>query len=883
MEIIALKNLSFTYPNEQKKALDGVSLNISSGEFVTVCGKSGCGKSTLLRMLKPSLSPNGQRDGEIILFSKPCEEIGERLQSEKIGFVFQDPDNQIACDKVWHELAFGLESLGTPSSEIRNKTAEIASYFGINTWFEKKTSELSGGQKQLLSLASVMVMNPEVIILDEPTSRLDPIAAKRFLNTLSELNKDFGITVILSEHRLEDAFALSDRAVVMDSGRIIYDGAPNEICTDVIIHSQMLGAMPAAVRVAASLSQEKHCPVTVREGRKYLSERIDKKIEFVPQMSEKPSKKTAIELKEVCFRYEKKSDDIIKNLSLKVQEGEFFALVGANGAGKTTALSLISGILKPNSGKIKINGKEIKASADSGIALMPQSPQSLFVKSTVLEDLKYTAEKSGSADLIDEITAVCELERLLMRHPYDLSGGEQQRAALAIVLLSRPKIILLDEPTKGLDAHFKIKLSEIIKRLNADGITVVAVSHDIEFCAEFADRCAMLFNGEVISCDVPRKFFKGNEYYTTSASVMAKGFIDNVLLTDDIIKALGGTAPEVRKDIPDKNNISQYVKEHEADNDILHENQSDNKESVKQKKFILKITSGICLLLLSAASVFLLKGKFAGYGDVAYQLATVAAAACGLYLIIPKKNNKHGMQYEKREKRRISAYSVGLIAASAAVIGFTVYFGSVFLHNKKYYFISLMVILEAMAAFFLSFEKEKPRIAEVVVISALCAFGVAGRAAFAATPQFKPVAALVIVSGMCLGGETGFLIGAVTAFVSNFIFGQGVWTPWQMFGFGAIGLISGMAARIDIIPRSKKTVTVFGFLLVLLIYGPLLNLSYLMTGTEETSLKLFLYYCLLGLPFDLIHAVSTAFFLWFGADEMFEKLERIKFKYGIFE
>ena len=224
-----------------------------------------------------------------------------------------------------------------------------------------------------------------------------------------------------------------------------------------------------------------------------------------------------------------------------------------------------------------------------------------------------------------------------------------------------------------------------------------------------------------------------------------------------------------------------------------------------------------------------------------------------------------------------------MIAAAVTAIGFTVYFGSVYLHNKKYYFISLLIILEAMSAFFLSFEKKKPRIAEVVVISALCAFGVAGRAAFAATPQFKPVAALVIVSGMCLGGETGFLIGAVTAFVSNFIFGQGVWTPWQMFGFGAIGLIAGTASRFNIIPYSKKAVTVFGFLLVLLIYGPLLNLSYLMTGTEETSLKLFFYYCLLGLPFDLVHAVSTAFFLWFGAGEMAEKLKRIKLKYGIFE
>ncbi len=872
MEIISLKNLSFTYPNEVGKALDNVSLSVSAGEFVTICGKSGCGKSTLLRMLKPSLSPNGDKDGEIVLFSKPYEEIDERFQSEKIGFVFQNPEEQIACDKVWHELAFGLESLGTSKEEIRIRTAEIASYFGINTWFEKKTSELSGGQKQLLSLASVMVMNPDVIILDEPTSRLDPIAAHEFLNTISELNKKLGITVILSEHRTEDAFALSDRVIVMDSGKIIFDGKPNNICTEKIVHSQMLCAMPTAVRVAASLSTDKVCPVTVREGRDFLSGLIGKPIEFVPDSDRKTCGKPVIELKEVCFRYEKKSDDIIRNLSFEVFEGEFFAMVGANGAGKTTALSLICGLLEPNSGKIKIKGSSNKKTANPGIALLPQNPQCLFLKNSVIEDLRYAAKKNNSQDLIDEMIDLCELEPLLQRHPYDLSGGEQQRAALAIVLLSKPDIILLDEPTKGIDAHFKIKLAEILKQLNKNGKTVIAVSHDIEFCAEFADRCAMLFNGSVIGCDTPRKFFGGNNYYTTSAAIMANGFIENALLTEDIIKALGGKIPEIfGEDRREVKKIAQAAKDENKD------------EKVKEKrKFsIFRIAAGVLLLLLAVAPMIFFGDKLNDYGNIVCQLAAIAIASCGLICILPKK--KIGKENGKQKPNKADVRNTAPILIATVVVCFTIYFGSVVLHNKKYYFISLLVILEAMAAFFISFEKKKKRIGEIVVISTLCAFGVAGRAAFAATPQFKPVAALVIISGICLGSETGFLIGAVTAFVSNFIFGQGMWTPWQMFGFGTLGFVSGMLFYSGILPHRKIPVTIFGFFAVLLIYGPLLNLSYLVAGTEETGLRLYLYYCLLGLPFDLIHAVSTAFFLWFGADTMIEKLERIKSKYGIFE
>ena len=232
MNCIEVKNFSFQYPKESHAALYQVSMEVEEGSFVVLCGKSGCGKSTLLRQFKSVLASHGEKKGEILYGGQNLEDVDLRTQSAEIGYVLQNPDNQIVTDKVWHELAFGLESLGYDTPTIRLRVAEMASYFGIHSWFLKNVSELSGGQKQLLNLASVMAMHPKLLILDEPTSQLDPIAASDFLETVRKINRDIGTTVILTEHRLEDVIPWADKVYVMDKGRMIADGTPNEIGED---------------------------------------------------------------------------------------------------------------------------------------------------------------------------------------------------------------------------------------------------------------------------------------------------------------------------------------------------------------------------------------------------------------------------------------------------------------------------------------------------------------------------------------------------------------------------------------------------------------------------------------------------------------------------
>lgn len=531
MEIFTVKNLIFTYPGQEEPALKGINLTINRGDFVTLCGKSGCGKSTLLRHFKPAIAPHGEAGGSVLFNGTSICDIPLREQSEKIGFVLQNADNQIVTDKVWHELAFGLESIGVPTGEIRVRVAEMASFFGIQTWFYKNVSELSGGQKQLLNLASVMVMQPEVVVLDEPTSQLDPIAAQEFIGVLSKLNRELGTTVILSEHRLEDAFAVSDRVVVMDNGMVIADDKPENLVKS-LIDNDIFAAFPTPMRVYARVKNNLACPVTVKDGREWLAKICRDRKPIQLNLSEAGNTNNALlSVKNVWFRYGRDLPDVLKNLNLEVKKGEFYAIVGGNGTGKTTALSVLGGYLKPYRGKV---------AALPEVAMLPQNPQTLFVKKTVMLDLLEMAEE----EKVNGITRLCEIDTLLGRHPYDLSGGEQQRAALAKVLLTSPKLLLLDEPTKGLDAHFKITLAGIIRKLKESGITIVMVSHDIEFCAAYADRCGMFFDGCIVSEDTPKSFFAGKSFYTTAANRMARGVIDRAVLADDIITAIGGDCDE---------------------------------------------------------------------------------------------------------------------------------------------------------------------------------------------------------------------------------------------------------------------------------------------------------------------------------------------------
>lgn len=548
-----IKNLTFTYPTSGgKTALSDVNLKIERGEYVTVCGKSGSGKTTLLKHLKSVLTPHGDVSGEILFEGKPLSEVNLRQQSSKIGYVMQNPDNQIVTDKVWHELAFGLESLGMDQKTIRLRVAEMASYFGIQSWFHKNVSELSGGQKQLLNLASIMAMQPTVLILDEPTSQLDPIAATDFLNTVRKINLELGTTVIITEHRLEDIFHASDRVVVMEDGKIIADDEPHAIGAYLKEqHNEMFAAMPSPVQIYYGVDNELECPLTVREGRNWLSDVLQDKEMKVTSLVKKEADMDgvgtpAIILKELWFRYEKEAPDVLKGVNLKVPKESIFAIVGGNGTGKSTALKAICNICRPYRGQVLIDGKRIEKynSAElfkGNLAMLPQDPQSLFVKKTVGEDLaemipdgRFSSEEKESK--IKETAEICDILHLLESHPYDLSGGEQQRAALAKVLLTEPKILLLDEPTKGIDNFFKLKFAEILNRLKERGVTILMVSHDVEFCAKYADFVGMFFDGNVITTNTPNRFFSQNSFYTTAANRMSRHVFENAITNEDVIE-----------------------------------------------------------------------------------------------------------------------------------------------------------------------------------------------------------------------------------------------------------------------------------------------------------------------------------------------------------
>ncbi len=537
-----IKDLSFSYPTSERDSLSHVDLSIEKGDYVVLCGKSGSGKTTLLRHLKTVLSPYGKRSGEILFDGLPLEQMSLRDQASKIGYVMQNPDDQIVTDKVWHELAFGLESLGCDQKTMRLRVAEMASYFGIANWFHRNVSELSGGHKQLLNLASIMAMQPEVLILDEPTSQLDPIAASDFLNTVKKINRELGTTIIITEHRLEDIYYAADKVIVMEKGKVAAEGDPRSVGELLYArNSQMFAALPTPVRVFYESGAQGKCPLTVREGRSWLSESFEgKALKAISPREESDAferSETALSFSEVWFRYEKDSPDILKGSGFQVPVGSVFAIVGGNGAGKSTTLKTACGICRPYRGSVEIFGKNIKKYKGSQLfkgtlSLLPQDPKSLFVKKNVLEDLQ---EMCSDEAKIREVAELCEISELLESHPYDLSGGEQQRAALAKVLLTEPRILLLDEPTKALDNFFKLKFAGILKKLRAQGITIVMVSHDVEFCAEHADLVSMFFDGQIVTTNTPRRFFGSNSFYTTAANRMSRCVFKNAVTASDVV------------------------------------------------------------------------------------------------------------------------------------------------------------------------------------------------------------------------------------------------------------------------------------------------------------------------------------------------------------
>ena len=557
MEILRVDGLKFSYPNQLKKALNNINFSIDEGDFVLICGESGCGKSTLLRHLKPELSPHGQVSGDIYYYSQKINDYSSKQLASEIGYVLQNPDSQIVTDKVWHELAFGLENMGLDTQSIRLRVAEMASFFGIQGWFRKNVNDLSGGQKQLLNLASIMAMQPKILILDEPTSQLDPIAAKDFIDTLVRINKELSTTIIMTEHNLEDIYSVCDKVIVMEDGKVICNDTNYKVA-DILSgdkNHKMFKSLPTPSKIYNQLNGYLECasksPLTVKDCRQWLNDSMDEATitklddsETEINIDEK-DREIAIELKDVYFQYNKISEPTIRDLSFKVYKGEIYSILGGNGTGKSTTLSLVARQRKPQRGKIFINNIEMKkynnkSLYENNLALLPQNPQSLFVFETVREDLEEVLIlQNKDREYIDKevkrVSKLLDIEHLLEHHPYDLSGGELQRAGMAKVMLLNPKIILLDEPTKGLDAYCKEEIGKMLMKLRDMGVTIVVVSHDIEFSARYSDRCAMFFDGSIVSDGTPKEFFLGNNFYTTVSNRIARNIFEDTLIYEDVV------------------------------------------------------------------------------------------------------------------------------------------------------------------------------------------------------------------------------------------------------------------------------------------------------------------------------------------------------------
>lgn len=925
-----IKNLNFQYPTRSEYALSKIDLCIQQGEFVVFFGSSGCGKSTLLKQLKTILTPHGNQQGEIYFEGCLLSEVDERTQSGKIGYVTQSPDNQIVTDKVWHEMAFGLESLGMNSEEIRLRVAEMASFFGIQTWFHKNVSELSGGQKQILNLASIMVMQPSVLILDEPTSQLDPIASGDFFEMLKKINEELGVTILLSEQRLEDALPIADRAILIERGRILLD-------EDEVHHlayqmkkldHPMFDALPTAARIHAQVENVPYSPMTVKEGKAWLADYAkDHPLMPISLPETLPSTMTVVELDGVWFRYEQELPDTVKGLNVKIAEGELFAIVGGNGSGKTTTLSLMSGLLTPYRGRVNIRGKDLqnmssKERYDRLIGLLPQNPQHLFVKESVEKDL-YDAlqhrklSTQEKEHLFQDIVHLCELEDLLPYHPYDLSGGEQQRAALAKVLLLEPTILFLDEPTKGLDGHFKRKLAGILKELQRRKITIIMVSHDVEFCASHASRCAMFFDGNIVSENEPRRFFSGNRYYTTATNRMARDFEPFAVVEEDLIFACNtrDSNKSQKKEVDEHKTAVENVQKHSisAEESEMTKNGQNTVESIRQTEDSTDLQERSSIVARSKKEDGFSKGEKGSDG----KNRMVVAAVCFVLMIATYfvgKNFTSTKRYfvhaimlleliglfsalfpsgkldlpnyliqEDRQKRQFTKRTLVAMGIILILIPLTLFVGIFYLNDRKYYFISMLIIVETLVPFALLFESRKPQAKELVVIAVLCAIAVAGRIVFSPFPQFKPVAAIVIIAGACLGAESGFLTGALTMFLSNMMAGQGPWTPWQMFSMGIIGFLAGLLYKKGWLSKTRGSLCVYGAFAALVIYGGLMNpASVLMFQARPTMAMIWVSYAQ-GFVFDLVHAMATVFFLWFTSKTMIEKIERVKVKYGLLQ
>ncbi len=565
---VEVRDFSFRYPGSETKAVDGVSFSVAPGSFTVVVGPSGSGKTTLLRCLKPELSPYGDQEGVIDV--KDCDRKSRRSHHD-IAFVMQNPTNQIVMDVVWHELAFGLENSGLSSELIERRIAETAHFFGISNWIHRKVSELSGGEKQILNLASALIMHPRILILDEPTAQLDPVAIKHFLNMVQRIHREVGTTIIMSEHRIGDVFPMASDVLYLEEGKVSFFGAPREFATHLLERDDPFKrSLPEATRIIWNahkalgktnevIKKPWALPLSVQEAREQLREIMTSSRRHVIEsdagdylenaqehgvVAERLSGgKPVLYAKRLWFRYKSDAPFVLEEMNCALHRGTIHALVGGNGSGKSTLLYLLAGVLRPQRGNV-FRDPDIK------VSLLTQSPQAVFARDTLFDDLMEHRTLGGyDEERVHSIADNLGIRHLLARHPYDLSEGEMQKGALAKILLLRPDVLLLDEPVKGLDASNKHEIGELLRRLRDEGMTVLIVTHDLEFSASIADECSLIFDGRIVAQDEPSSFFRDNAFYTTDIFRVTRGIVNPVITMSEWETMLEIDSEECRYDL----------------------------------------------------------------------------------------------------------------------------------------------------------------------------------------------------------------------------------------------------------------------------------------------------------------------------------------------
>lgn len=443
---LELDNVSFSYASasgrESEQVLRRASCSVPTGAFALLVGATGSGKSTILRLLKPELAPQGALTGELRVFGRRAQDLTLAESAQLIGLVLQDPASQAVCDSVWHEMAFGLENLGMAQAEMGRRIAETCTYLGMGGWFDTPVAQLSGGQLQVLALAAALAMRPRVLLLDEPTSMLDAIAERQFFSLLFRANRELGITVVVATHDPRPLVDYATMALMVGEGRISEASLASLAGRDV----------PGA-------------PIAAPQGMQ-----------------------PALTAKEAWFRYGRGLPWVLRDVSRSLAAGDSLALIGGNGCGKSTLLACLAGTFRPQHGRVARKARSQ--------AFLPQNPQALLGAETVEEELTQWLDASRKP------LALAALERIGLtqakdRHPFDLSGGQQQLLALEKVLLTCPELLLLDEPTKGLDARMRALAADEVRSAVAAGATLAIATHDLAFARAVTNHVALLFDGRI--------------------------------------------------------------------------------------------------------------------------------------------------------------------------------------------------------------------------------------------------------------------------------------------------------------------------------------------------------------------------------------------------